>query len=94
MVCFGDFAMADLLQPGVTVVDHSAEAVGAAAAARLAERIAHPDLPAVDHPRPGATDPPRLRRGATVTAHEPREAVVGIDLGHHDVEGVVAHAIW
>jgi len=46
MVCFGDFAMADLLQPGVTVIDHSAEAVGAAAAARLAERIAHPDLPA------------------------------------------------
>ena len=45
-VCFGDFAMADLLQPGITVVDHSAEAVGAAAAARLAERIAQPDLPA------------------------------------------------
>jgi LacI family transcriptional regulator len=46
LVCFGDFAMADLLQPSVTVVDHSAEAVGAAAATRLAERIAHPDLPA------------------------------------------------
>jgi LacI family transcriptional regulator len=46
LVCFGDFAMADLLQPGITVVDHSAEAVGAAAAARLAERIAQPDLPA------------------------------------------------
>jgi LacI family transcriptional regulator len=46
LVCFGDFAMADLLQPGVTVVDHSAEAVGAAAAARLAERIANPELPA------------------------------------------------
>jgi LacI family transcriptional regulator len=45
LVCFGDFAMADLLQPGVTVVDHSAEAVGAAAAARLAERLARPDLP-------------------------------------------------
>lgn len=45
LVCFGDFAMADLLQPGVTVVDHSAETVGAAAAARLAERIARPDLP-------------------------------------------------
>jgi LacI family transcriptional regulator len=38
--------MADLLQPGVTVVGHSAEAVGEAAAARLAERIADPDLPA------------------------------------------------
>jgi LacI family transcriptional regulator len=37
--------MADLLQPGVTVIDHSAEAVGAAAATRLAERIAQPDLP-------------------------------------------------
>jgi LacI family transcriptional regulator len=46
LVCFGDFAMADLLQPGVTVVDHSAEAVGAAAAARLAERIADPEMPA------------------------------------------------
>jgi LacI family transcriptional regulator len=46
LVCFGDFAMADLLQPGVTVVDHSAEAVGAAAAARLADRIADPDMPA------------------------------------------------
>jgi LacI family transcriptional regulator, galactose operon repressor len=45
LVCFGDFAMAELLQPGVTVVDHSADAVGAAAAARLAERIANPDLP-------------------------------------------------
>ena len=45
LVCFGDFVMADLLQPGVTVVDHSAESVGAAAAARLAERIAKPDLP-------------------------------------------------
>jgi LacI family transcriptional regulator len=45
LVCFGDFAMADLLRPGVTVVDHSAEAVGEAAATRLAERIAQPDLP-------------------------------------------------
>ena len=45
LVCFGDFAMADLLRPGVTVVDHSAEAVGATAAARLTERIARPDLP-------------------------------------------------
>jgi LacI family transcriptional regulator len=44
LVCFGDFAMADLLRPGITVVDHSAEAVGAAAATRLAERIAQPDL--------------------------------------------------
>jgi LacI family transcriptional regulator len=46
LVCFGDFAMADLLQPGVTVVDHSAEAIGATAAARLAERIAHPEVAA------------------------------------------------
>jgi LacI family transcriptional regulator len=45
LVCFGDFAMADLLRPGVTVVDHSAEAVGAAAAARMAKRLAGPDLP-------------------------------------------------
>jgi LacI family transcriptional regulator len=46
LVCFGDFAMADLLHPGVTVVDHSAATLGATAAARLAERMADPGLPA------------------------------------------------
>jgi len=44
LVGFGDFAMADLLVPAITVVDHSAAAVGRAAAARLARRIAEPDL--------------------------------------------------
>jgi LacI family transcriptional regulator len=44
LVGFGDFAMADMLVPAVTVVDHSAAAVGQAAAARLARRIAEPDL--------------------------------------------------
>jgi LacI family transcriptional regulator len=44
LVGFGDFAMADMLVPAVTVVDHSAAAVGLAAAARLAQRIAQPDL--------------------------------------------------
>jgi LacI family transcriptional regulator len=44
LVGFGDFAMADMLVPAVTVVDHSAAAVGRAAAARLARRIAEPDL--------------------------------------------------
>jgi LacI family transcriptional regulator len=44
LVGFGDFAMADMLVPAVSVVDHSAAAVGLAAAARLAQRIAEPDL--------------------------------------------------
>jgi LacI family transcriptional regulator len=44
LVGFGDFAMADMLVPAVTVVDHSADAVGRAAAARLALRISEPGL--------------------------------------------------
>jgi LacI family transcriptional regulator len=44
LVGFGDFAMADMLVPAITVIDHSAAAVGLAAAARLAQRIAEPDL--------------------------------------------------
>ena len=44
LIGFGDFAMADMLVPAVTVVDHSAAAVGRAAAARLARRIAEPGL--------------------------------------------------
>ena len=35
LVGFGDFAMADMLVPAITVVDHSPVAVGLAAAARL-----------------------------------------------------------
>jgi hypothetical protein len=72
LVCFGDFAMADLLQPSVTVVDHSAEAVGAAAATRLAERIAQPDLPASIIHVPVRLIPRGSGEIATVTAHEPR----------------------
>lgn len=45
LVGFGDFAMADSLSPAVTVVDHSPAAVGAAAAARLTERISDPARP-------------------------------------------------
>ena len=44
LVGFGDFAMADMFVPAITVVDHSAVAVGLAAAARLTRRIAEPDL--------------------------------------------------
>ena len=44
LVGFGDFAMADTLRPAVTVIDHSAEEVGRAAAARLIARIADPEL--------------------------------------------------
>ena len=45
LVGFGDFAMADSLSPGVSVVDHSPAAVGAAAATRLAQRRSDPTLP-------------------------------------------------
>jgi LacI family transcriptional regulator len=45
LVGFGDFAMADTLQPAITVIDHSAEKIGQTAAARLRARIADPTLP-------------------------------------------------
>jgi LacI family transcriptional regulator len=38
----GDFAMADALTPGITVVDHSGARIGVAAATRLIERLADP----------------------------------------------------
>ncbi len=44
LIGFGDFAMADALDPAVTVVDHSGAAVGRAAAARLLRRIQEPQL--------------------------------------------------
>jgi LacI family transcriptional regulator len=46
LVGFGDFAMANMLVPAVTVMNHSPVAVGVAAAARLARRIAEPGLAA------------------------------------------------
>jgi LacI family transcriptional regulator len=50
LVGFGDFAMADALDPAVTVVDHSGAAVGRRAAARLLQRIQEPELaPATVH---------------------------------------------
>jgi LacI family transcriptional regulator len=48
LVGFGDFAMADTLQPAITVIDHSAEKIGEVAAGRLRARIANPTLP-VEH---------------------------------------------
>jgi LacI family transcriptional regulator len=45
LVGFGDFAMADTLEPGITVIDHRADAVGRAAVARLTARLAQPNLP-------------------------------------------------
>jgi LacI family transcriptional regulator len=45
LVGFGDFAMADTLQPGITVLDHPAGAIGTAAVERLTARLADPDLP-------------------------------------------------
>jgi LacI family transcriptional regulator len=47
LVALGDFAMADILTPGVTVLDHPAAAIGHAAAARLAARLTEPGLPVV-----------------------------------------------
>ncbi|QTE31050.1 LacI family DNA-binding transcriptional regulator [Pengzhenrongella sicca] len=38
-VAFGDFALAESLSPGVTVIDHSPEAVGSAAAQTLLDRL-------------------------------------------------------
>jgi LacI family transcriptional regulator len=41
-VGIGDFAMADALTPGITVVDHCGARIGVAAADRLIERLADP----------------------------------------------------
>ncbi|GAA0277287.1 LacI family DNA-binding transcriptional regulator [Cryptosporangium japonicum] len=49
LVCFGDFALADVLDPGVTVVDHDPEAIGELAASTMFERLA--GKPAVDSDR-------------------------------------------
>ena len=46
VVAFGDFPMADALQPAVTVVDHPGHEIGRVAAARLLARLAQPGLPA------------------------------------------------
>ena len=45
LVAFGDFPMAEILSPAVTVVDHPGHEVGRAAAARLLARLADPGLP-------------------------------------------------
>jgi LacI family transcriptional regulator len=47
VVGFGDFAMADTLQPGITVIDHPADGVGLAAVRCLTERLVQPDKPVV-----------------------------------------------
>ena len=44
LVGLGDYAMADALDPAVTVVDHHGAAVGRGAATRLLQRIAEPEL--------------------------------------------------
>jgi LacI family transcriptional regulator len=50
LVGFGDFAMADALDPAASVVDHDGAAVGRAAATRLLRRIQEPELaPATVH---------------------------------------------
>ena len=59
-VGLGDFAMADALVPGVTVVDHSGARIGAAAARRLLARLADGELP-VEHVR---LHPPLIARGS------------------------------
>jgi LacI family transcriptional regulator len=45
LVAFGDFPMAEALQPAVTVVDHPGHEIGRVAAARLLARLAQPGLP-------------------------------------------------
>jgi LacI family transcriptional regulator len=45
LVAFGDFPMADALQPAVTVVDHPGQEIGRVAAARLLARLGQPGLP-------------------------------------------------
>ena len=45
LVGFGDFAMADTLQPAISVIDHSGEKLGLAAVGRLRARLADPALP-------------------------------------------------
>jgi LacI family transcriptional regulator len=47
MVGFGDFFMADALEPGVTVIDHSPEVIGSVAAQRLFARLDGGPGPAV-----------------------------------------------
>jgi LacI family transcriptional regulator len=43
LVCFGDFALADVLQPGVTVIDHDPQAIGQLAAETMFKRMAGKD---------------------------------------------------
>lgn len=59
-VGLGDFAMADALVPGVTVIDHSGQRVGNAAALRLLARLNDTALP-VEHIRLAA---PLVQRGS------------------------------
>ena len=59
-VGLGDFAMADALVPGVTVIDHSGTRVGQAAAQRLLARLDGSELPA-EHIRLSA---PLVQRGS------------------------------
>lgn len=47
LVSFGDFAMADTLEPGITVIDHPADRIGLAAVHRLMARVGQPDQPEV-----------------------------------------------
>lgn len=43
LVCFGDFSMADMLTPPVTVIDQDPDTLGRLAARRLFDRLAHPN---------------------------------------------------
>jgi LacI family transcriptional regulator len=46
IVGFGDFTMADTLEPGITVIDHPAGAIGTEAVRRLTALMDQPDQPA------------------------------------------------
>ena len=43
LVCFGDFSMADMLTPPVTVIDQDPDTLGRLATRRLFDRLAHPN---------------------------------------------------
>lgn len=64
LISYGDFAMAEALSPAVTVIDHSPEAIGAAAARALLDRLhpgdGHLPTPAADPDNPVTLVPARL----------------------------------
>jgi len=61
MVGFGDFPLADLLSPGLTVVDQSPHRIGALAAERILARLGGDETP----PEPTAIEVRLIERGSS-----------------------------